>query len=503
MFHRLRLPDFLAAFHCFLLASFCFSPLLRADTCMWSRSADGSSEDERFLVEIRWDLGADQWGFRWTDRHTEEKLRGLLQGIDRHCHLDVYVADDGSRFLVTDLSAGHRTNDRLLVYSSSGKLIRSIGIDDVLLFHERAEVSHSVSHTDWLGYDSEKKRFTGFDRDHDAFHLVTPGGHTAVISLVDGKVTRTPWYFHVLRAAPLILIGLAGVAALLRLTLRSRIPVDLAVFLELSIVALAVMTSTVYLEWNAKTSWFFGNRFLATHVTPSVCSIASLIVTWLMVGPGRWPRRLTAATLGTATLLATMQLVCSGGLLFWTVASSAIVSTLLLIVAAWSGYSLRQSKRDAAEKQSGSRSSTQFRLVDGLIWIASVAVLLCVTTFANSEQTDFQFQIRSLLPGLVFSVIAFAIVRILLGTPSMRLGAAVWTGFAIVTWAVQRWFLESYGWISWQQTLIYAIEILTFLMILRCHGFRLTRDSAETSVKDERSEAGQQQTARVASGIEG
>jgi hypothetical protein len=137
-----------------------------------------------------------------------------------------------------------------------------------------------------------------------------------------------------------------------------------------------------------------------------------------------------------------------------------------------------------------------------LIWIASVAVLLCVIKFANSEQTDFQFPIRSLLPGLVFSVIGFAIVRILLGTPSMRIGTAVWTAVAIVTWAVQRWFFESYGWISWQQALIYAIEILTFLMILRCHGFRLTRDSAETSVKDERSEAGQQQTERVSPAVD-
>ena len=63
----------------------------------------------------------------------------------------------------------------------------------------------------------------------------------------------------------------------------------------------------------------------------------------------------------------------------------------------------------------------------------------------------------------------------------MRRGAAIWTGLAIVTWAVQRWFLESYGWISWQPTLIYAFEILTFLMILRCHGFRLTLNAAAIS----------------------
>ena len=408
LFRRLRLPVFLAAFHCFLLASLCFSPLLRADTCIRSRSADGSSEDERFLVEIRWDLGADQWGFCWTDRHTEEKLRGLLQGINRHCHLNVYVANDGSRFLVTDLSAGHRTNDRLLIYSSSGKLIRSIGSDDVLLFHERAEVSHSVSHMDWLGYDREKKRSTWFDRDRDAFHLVTPAGHTAVISLVDGEVKRTPWYLNVLYAAPLILIGLAGVAALVRLTLRSRIPVDLAVFLDLSIVTLVVMTSTIYLEWNAETSWWHGNRYLSTHVISSLCAVATFVVTWLMVGPGRWPPRLAAATFGTGALLATMLLVCSGAFLFWTVTSSAIVSTLLLAVAAWSGYSLQQARRDSAKNDSGFGRSTQFRLVDGMIWIASVAVLLCVMKFANSEQTDFQFQIRSLLPGSVFSVIGFA-----------------------------------------------------------------------------------------------
>ena len=112
----------------------------------------------------------------------------VLKGIERHAHLTIHVPSDGRTFVVLDPSAGHRATDRIQVYYHDSTLIKSYGLKDVLLKEELSKVGHSISHTQWMGYDKPNKRWHWLNEDGSALEFLTMAGRRVQITLKN----RTP-----------------------------------------------------------------------------------------------------------------------------------------------------------------------------------------------------------------------------------------------------------------------------------------------------------------------
>ena len=104
-------------------------------------------------------------------------MTSTLKGIERHSHLSILVPKGGRRFIVLDPTAGHRLKDRVQIYKANGKLIKSFGVNDLLKDKELKDVSQSVSHIQWLGYDEAKKSGIWLSDDDSRPGIADQRGH--------------------------------------------------------------------------------------------------------------------------------------------------------------------------------------------------------------------------------------------------------------------------------------------------------------------------------------
>jgi len=174
-----------------LLVAALLSPDAGADSCVRETRAVGRSPDGRFVVTVAWvssslRKGAGHWTFLSHDTQTNETTHGRVNGFQRHAHPKVLVTPGGETFAVFDPTAGHRHTDRLPIYARDGKLIKSLGLDDLLKPGELVE--RSVSHLLWMGYDPNRKRGWWLEKDGRTLSLLTKSRRLVQVSLTNAKV---------------------------------------------------------------------------------------------------------------------------------------------------------------------------------------------------------------------------------------------------------------------------------------------------------------------------
>jgi hypothetical protein len=99
---------------------------------------------------------------------------------------------------VLDSGADTHLENRFMVFTAEGKLISSLGINDILTKDEQAEVRPSISHICWIGtvcqFDSDMKivaeSYGRYLPNANAVGLTTLSEREVLISLTDGKVIR-------------------------------------------------------------------------------------------------------------------------------------------------------------------------------------------------------------------------------------------------------------------------------------------------------------------------
>jgi len=125
-----------------------------ADRCVPETSVAASNQ--RFTVDGRWDRQSGNWMYSLYDLETGKIQNGPLPLLLRgHAHLYFFLSDGGKRFAVLDATAGRHLTNRLMTYTSDGKLISSLGVRDLLTPSEQAKIMFSVSHLRWLKRDPE------------------------------------------------------------------------------------------------------------------------------------------------------------------------------------------------------------------------------------------------------------------------------------------------------------------------------------------------------------
>ena len=167
-----------------------------ADFCMVTSSVGATNQHYR--VDGQFDREGQKWSYVFTDLKTNEKRTGPLPRIGSHAHLYFFLSQDGKRFAVLDSGADTHLDNRFMVFTAEGKLISSLGINDILTKDEQAELRHTMSHMSWIGavcqYDSDMKivaeSFGRYLPNENAVGLMTLSEREVLISLTDGKVIR-------------------------------------------------------------------------------------------------------------------------------------------------------------------------------------------------------------------------------------------------------------------------------------------------------------------------
>ena len=124
-----------------------------ADRCVPETSVAASNQ--RFTVDGRWDRQSGNWIYSLSSLETGKTQDGPLPLIGKHAHLHFFLSDDGNRFAVLDATAGRHLTNRLMTYTSDGKLLTSLGVRDLLTPSEETKIMNSVSHLHWLKRDPE------------------------------------------------------------------------------------------------------------------------------------------------------------------------------------------------------------------------------------------------------------------------------------------------------------------------------------------------------------
>jgi len=174
-----------------LLLFFCpLGHLAFGDSCGGWGGAPAESVNGRYEVSVQFDEETGNWAYVWKDTKKSETLTGPLKSIERHAHLYLFITQDGSRFAVLDPIAGHRLNDRLLIYQSDGKLVRTFSIEDLLTKYAVKKVLRSKSHIRWLKYDKDKKSYVKYDPKKETLQLTIKWNRRIRVSLMDGKILK-------------------------------------------------------------------------------------------------------------------------------------------------------------------------------------------------------------------------------------------------------------------------------------------------------------------------
>lgn len=155
----------------------CLPAPSRADDCagrsLSSVEAEGAEGYGVYLSHT-----SEGWSFvRW---YHGEKAQGVLPQIGEHAHLYLMVPAEAGHFLVLDSGAGHHLEGRVLLYSDTGELEASLGLDELLTDEELERVmgSRSISHLSWLD-------------PHTPPHFAEDGT-TAVLTVTGGREVEIP-----------------------------------------------------------------------------------------------------------------------------------------------------------------------------------------------------------------------------------------------------------------------------------------------------------------------
>ena len=159
-----------------------------ADSCVGASSV--AATNQQYRVDGQVDRDTKKWTYVLTDVKTGEKRTGPLPEIEWHAHLYFFLSQDCKRFAVLDASAGHHLTNRFLIYSAEGKLIASLGVNDILTKDEQAKVDQSISHIHWLKHDPTSRSYGKCLPSENTVSLTTVADRTVVISLADGKLIK-------------------------------------------------------------------------------------------------------------------------------------------------------------------------------------------------------------------------------------------------------------------------------------------------------------------------
>jgi hypothetical protein len=146
--------------------------------------------NQHYKVYGQVDVDSKKWNYVLTDIKMGDKRIGPLPIDWTHAHLYFFLSQDGKRFAVLDVSAGHRLYNRFMIYDSEGKLIASLGVHDLLTKDEQTNVTHSKSHIHWLKDYPKLNSYGKYSSDQNTVSLTTLTGREVVISLSDGKLIK-------------------------------------------------------------------------------------------------------------------------------------------------------------------------------------------------------------------------------------------------------------------------------------------------------------------------
>ncbi len=131
----------------FLAISF-GSSVAMADRCIGRSSVAAINGD--FKIDAKVDQKNNSWNYVLTNTKTGKVRTGPLPLITKHAHLDFFINAKGNRFAVMNSTGGTHLENRFMVYDSTGKLISSLGIKDILTPFEQYKICRTVSHMHWL-----------------------------------------------------------------------------------------------------------------------------------------------------------------------------------------------------------------------------------------------------------------------------------------------------------------------------------------------------------------
>jgi len=179
-----------------------------ADRCVFQSIAAACNHP--FSVEGRWDPESGDWSYSLNSLKTGKTQNGTLPLIGRHAHLYFFLSDDGKRFAVLDATAGHHLTNRLMTYTSDGKLLSSLGVRDLLTPSEQAGIIYSSAHLHWLKKDDEARfsdelvaqegdsvirlrpsnPYGKYNSQKNTIAFTTLAGRKVSVALADGKVVK-------------------------------------------------------------------------------------------------------------------------------------------------------------------------------------------------------------------------------------------------------------------------------------------------------------------------
>ena len=164
---------------CFLVIQLTAAPVL-ADTCVGRSSTPATNR-----VHV---VNGFAGHYILTNLKTGKQHIGPLPLIDLHAHLQFFLSDDDKHFAVLDESAEHRLTNRFMIYTLSGKLVASLGVQDLLTKDEQGKIGRSISHIHWLKGDPLTGSYGNYVAAENAVSLTTLGDRKVLISLADGTL---------------------------------------------------------------------------------------------------------------------------------------------------------------------------------------------------------------------------------------------------------------------------------------------------------------------------
>lgn len=120
----------------------------RADDC--AGTSLQSLSDPRALHKVTLSFVAKQkkWQAIWTEGSSRQET--MLAGPGDHAHLVLAVPHGTPKFAVIETSAGHELDGRVRIYEPNGKLVRALGLKELLTRKELDQAGRSISHLHWL-----------------------------------------------------------------------------------------------------------------------------------------------------------------------------------------------------------------------------------------------------------------------------------------------------------------------------------------------------------------
>ena len=181
----------------FLASAISAAPLVYADDCFGNTINEGVSPNGKYKVVPAIDIGGNSVAtftfFEKKENQYIEKSKGEL-GEMGHIHGRTYVSNEGDRFAVVNTSGGVHLEDRVIICSTDGKVVKKIGIADMSTKEEQKKVGLSISHIHWLKVKVNDKGVSDvtivLDDKTNELILEPIWGGKVRIALKDGKVTK-------------------------------------------------------------------------------------------------------------------------------------------------------------------------------------------------------------------------------------------------------------------------------------------------------------------------